>query len=107
MLEICNDLILAHRCRAGAVHPNIKCHRARRERRHPKAAHNRSRSERPPLDSLENVIGGLKIEGLIAKLMYRALYKMHLQAVHGSMKTMLDTLAAILTRSTEPRIKLH
>jgi NADH dehydrogenase len=54
-----------------------------------------------------NVIGGLKIEGLLAKLMYRALYKMHLQAVHGSAKTMLDTLAAIVTRSTEPRIKLH
>jgi NADH dehydrogenase len=47
------------------------------------------------------------VNDLLAKLMYRALYKMHLQAVHGSAKTMLDTLAAIVTRSTEPRIKLH
>jgi hypothetical protein len=31
------------------------------------------------------------VNDLLAKLMYRALYKMHLQAVHGSAKTMLDT----------------
>jgi NADH dehydrogenase len=54
-----------------------------------------------------NVIGGLKIEGVVAKMMYRSLYKMHLQAVHGSTKTALDTLAELITRRTEPRIKLH
>src|SRR4029453_13966222 len=47
-------------CNQATPHPAdpIKCHRARRERRHPKAAHNRSGSEWPPLDSLENKIGG-------------------------------------------------
>jgi NADH dehydrogenase len=54
-----------------------------------------------------NVVGGLKIEGLVAKLMYRALYRMHLQAVHGSFKTGLDTVAAVLAGRTRPRVKLH
>jgi NADH dehydrogenase len=54
-----------------------------------------------------NVAGGLKIEGLIAKTMYRALYKMHLQAVHGNAKTILDTVAGFISRRTEPRVKLH
>ena len=54
-----------------------------------------------------NVAGGLKIEGLIARIMYRSLYKMHLLAVHGSVKTFFDTVAQFITRHTEPRIKLH
>jgi NADH dehydrogenase len=54
-----------------------------------------------------NVVGGLKIEGLIAKLMYRALYKMHLQVVHGSFKTGLDTIAEVVAGRTKPRVKLH
>jgi NADH dehydrogenase len=54
-----------------------------------------------------NVIGGLKIEGLIAKLMYRALYKQHLKAVHGSFKTALDTIAGFVSGRTKPRVKLH
>jgi NADH dehydrogenase len=49
-----------------------------------------------------NVIGGLKIEGLVAKLMYRALYRMHLQAVHGTFKTGLDTIAAIVAGRAKP-----
>src|SRR5712675_1775634 len=54
-----------------------------------------------------NVAGGLKIEGLIARVMYRSLYKMHLLAVHGSAKTFFETVAQVITRHTEPRIKLH
>ncbi|MFB9979270.1 NAD(P)/FAD-dependent oxidoreductase [Mesorhizobium kowhaii] len=54
-----------------------------------------------------SLIGGLKIEGLLARLMYRSLYKMHLKAVHGTFKTALDTIAAILARRTKPRVKLH
>jgi NADH:quinone reductase (non-electrogenic) len=54
-----------------------------------------------------NVVGGLKIEGLVAKLMYRALYRMHLQAVHGTIKTGLDIFAAVLAGRTRPRVKLH
>jgi NADH dehydrogenase len=54
-----------------------------------------------------NIIGGLKIEGLVAKMMYRSLYQMHLRAVHGSAKTAINVIAKILMRRSEPRIKLH
>ena len=54
-----------------------------------------------------NVIGGLKIEGLVAKMMYRALYRMHLMAIHGPVKTALDTFGAFVTRRGKPRVKLH
>ncbi|MGH1417687.1 MAG: NAD(P)/FAD-dependent oxidoreductase [Hyphomicrobiaceae bacterium] len=49
----------------------------------------------------------MMIEGLFAKLMYRSLYKMHEVALHGYAKVFLDTLARLITRRTEPHIKLH
>jgi NADH:ubiquinone reductase (H+-translocating) len=49
----------------------------------------------------------MMIEGYFARLMYRSLYKMHERALHGAVKTALGTLARILTRRTEPRVKLH
>jgi NADH:ubiquinone reductase (H+-translocating) len=49
----------------------------------------------------------LFIEGYIARLMYRSLYKLHQLALHGFSKVSLDTLARILTRRTEPHVKLH
>ncbi len=51
--------------------------------------------------------GSVMIEGLFAKLMYLSLYKMHEFALHGFTKVFLDTLARIITRRTEPHIKLH
>ena len=51
--------------------------------------------------------GSIMIEGYFAKLMYMSLYKMHELALHGFTKVFLDTLARILTRRTEPHIKLH
>ena len=47
------------------------------------------------------------IEGMFARFMYRSLYKMHEYALHGFTKVALDTLARILTRRTEPHVKLH
>lgn len=47
------------------------------------------------------------IKGLVARLMYQSLYTMHQRALHGSTKVALDTTARMLTRCTEPRIKLH
>jgi len=47
------------------------------------------------------------VEGLIARLMYRLLYKMHEVALHGPWTVGLDTLARLLSRRTEPRVKLH
>jgi NADH:ubiquinone reductase (H+-translocating) len=51
--------------------------------------------------------GNLMIEGYIARLMYVSLYKMHELALHGFTKVALDTLARLITRRTEPHVKLH
>jgi NADH dehydrogenase len=51
--------------------------------------------------------GNLLIEGYFAKLMYLSLYKLHELAVHGPVKTTLNTLARLITRQTHPKVKLH
>ena len=51
--------------------------------------------------------GSLFIEGLFARMMYVSLYRMHLYALHGFAKVFFDTLARLITRRTEPRVKLH
>ncbi len=51
--------------------------------------------------------GNLFIEGLLAGLMYKSLHKMHQLALHGPTKVALDTVARLITRRTEPVVKLH
>jgi NADH dehydrogenase len=51
--------------------------------------------------------GSLRVEGLIARLMYRSLYLMHLRALHGTARVVIDLLARLITRGAEPRVKLH
>lgn len=51
--------------------------------------------------------GNLWVEGLFARWMYLSLYKMHELALHGFWKTTLGSASRILTRGTEPRVKLH
>jgi NADH dehydrogenase len=51
--------------------------------------------------------GSLMIEGLFARMMYLLLYKMHELALHGTAKVTLDTVARVITRRTEPHVKLH
>ncbi|MCW5603664.1 MAG: NAD(P)/FAD-dependent oxidoreductase [Burkholderiales bacterium] len=51
--------------------------------------------------------GSLFIEGLFARFMYVSLYRMHLHALHGFAKVFFDSLARMITRRTEPRVKLH
>ncbi len=51
--------------------------------------------------------GSLMIEGYFAGLMYISLYKMHEYALHGFAKVLLDTLARLITRRTQPHVKLH
>jgi NADH dehydrogenase len=55
------------------------------------------------------VIGkDLFIEGVLARLVYRSLYKMHEMALHGVWKTLTATLARGLSRQRgEPKVKLH
>ncbi|AZO76012.1 MAG: NAD(P)/FAD-dependent oxidoreductase [Mesorhizobium sp.] len=54
-----------------------------------------------------SLVGGLRIEGLLARLAYRSLHKMHLRAVHGLAKTVLNSIGEMVIRRTRPRIKLH
>lgn len=62
--------------------------------------------------TIGNLMGGLLggnlwVEGLFARLMYVSLYKLHQIALHGYWKVALNTLARIITRRTEPHVKLH
>ena len=51
--------------------------------------------------------GNLLIEGYFARLMYVSLYKMHDYALHGFLKVFLDTIVRMITRRTDPPVKLH
>jgi len=51
--------------------------------------------------------GSMYIEGLIARIMYRSLYKMHLVALHGFFSVMLQSIGRLISRRTEPHVKLH
>jgi NADH dehydrogenase len=51
--------------------------------------------------------GSVRVEGLLAKMFYISLYKMHLWALHGFWRMAFDTLARMIRRQTEPRVKLH
>lgn len=59
--------------------------------------------------SLMGAISGssMYIEGLIARLMYRSLYQMHLIALHGFFSVALQSLGRFISRRTEPHVKLH
>jgi NADH:ubiquinone reductase (H+-translocating) len=49
----------------------------------------------------------IRVEGWFARLMYVSLYKMHLLALHGWWRVVVDTLARTLRRGVDPRVKLH
>lgn len=68
-----------------------------------------SLGEYSTVGSLMGFVSGksMRIEGWFAKLMYRSLYKMHETALHGPFKVALDTLSRLITRRTEPQVKLH
>lgn len=51
--------------------------------------------------------GSMYIQGLFARVMYRSLYKMHLMALHGVMAVIVHTIGRIISRRTEPHVKLH
>jgi NADH dehydrogenase len=51
--------------------------------------------------------GNLFLEGYFARMMYLSLYKMHELALHGFFKVALDTMARLISRRTEPHVKLH
>lgn len=53
------------------------------------------------------ITGNLWISGVIARLMYVSLYKLHQAALYGWWRTLLLGLANRLRRTVDPEIKLH
>ncbi|CUA85792.1 NAD(P)/FAD-dependent oxidoreductase [Pseudidiomarina woesei] len=51
--------------------------------------------------------GAMMVEGWLARIMYKSLYRMHQVAVHGYFKTFLFILVQRLNRRLKPRLKLH
>ncbi|GGB96426.1 NADH dehydrogenase [Oxalicibacterium flavum] len=63
-------------------------------------------------DAVGNLMGPLIgstlfIEGILARLLYISLYRMHVIALHGWLRTAADSLGQWLQRKTSPRVKLH
>jgi NADH dehydrogenase len=63
-------------------------------------------------DAVGNLMGPLIgstlfIEGLLARMLYFSLYRMHMVALHGWVRTAADTMGQWLQRKTAPRVKLH
>jgi NADH dehydrogenase len=63
-------------------------------------------------DAVGNLMGPLIgstlfIEGFLARMLYVSLYRRHLIALHGFIRTAADTLGQWLQRKTAPRVKLH
>ena len=48
-----------------------------------------------------------RVEGWIAKFFYVSLYRQHIWALHGFWRMALDTLAHMLRRQVDPKVKLH
>ncbi|TQM12289.1 NADH dehydrogenase [Pseudoxanthomonas sp. 3HH-4] len=64
------------------------------------------------LGATGNLMGGLIsgrlfVDGILARIMYRSLYRMHCVALHGWWRTGVDMLANLLRRSISTKIKLH
>ncbi len=51
--------------------------------------------------------GRLKFQGWAAKMFYISLYRLHVWALYGFWRMALDTLARMIRRQTEPKVKLH
>lgn len=62
-------------------------------------------------DTVGNLMGGfvqnMFIEGMLARVMYKSLYKMHERALHGVVRTALHVVARGLAGRGAPRVKLH
>lgn len=51
--------------------------------------------------------GSVFIEGILARLMYSSLYKMHQVALHGMPRVIMTTIGNLFSRRSKPRMKLH
>jgi NADH dehydrogenase len=54
------------------------------------------------------LIGGkIFVDGILAKMMYLSLYRMHTVALHGWWRTIIEIAANLLRKSISPKVKLH
>ena len=53
------------------------------------------------------IMGSIRVEGLIARVVYLSLYKMHQMALFGPVRMAMLTLSHLFRRSVHPNIKLH
>ncbi|TCJ11916.1 NAD(P)/FAD-dependent oxidoreductase [Parasulfuritortus cantonensis] len=51
--------------------------------------------------------GSVMVEGIVARLVYWSLYKLHQVTLNGYFKTVLSTLANLINSPNKPTIKLH
>ncbi|KFZ30423.1 NADH dehydrogenase [Pseudidiomarina salinarum] len=51
--------------------------------------------------------GAMMVEGWLARLMYKSLYRMHQVEVHGYFRTFLFIIVQKINRRLKPRLKLH
>ncbi|MDC4714309.1 NAD(P)/FAD-dependent oxidoreductase, partial [Acinetobacter baumannii] len=58
-------------------------------------------------NSVGHILGGVNIEGYIARLMYVSLYRLHQVALHGMFKTSILILKDLLSKSSRPHLKMH
>lgn len=54
-----------------------------------------------------NLFGSVMIEGALARAAYLSLYRRHQLAINGLGWVILATIARVLARGTQPRLKLH
>ena len=68
-----------------------------------------SLGEYSTVGSLMGFLAGrsMMVEGYFAKLMYRSLHKMHERALQGAWRTAIASAWRVLSRRTEPHVKLH
>ncbi|WP_233842583.1 NAD(P)/FAD-dependent oxidoreductase [Dyella sp. 2HG41-7] len=54
------------------------------------------------------LIGGrIFVDGIVAKIMYVSLYRLHTIALHGWWRTMMEMVSSLLHRTLSPKVKLH
>lgn len=52
-------------------------------------------------------MGDINVQGVLARIMYVSLYRLHQVAIHGFFKTAVLMVKDLLARSSGPRLKLH
>ncbi len=58
-------------------------------------------------NTVGNLMGKINVQGLLARIMYVSLYRMHQMALHGVFKTLVLMSKDLLSRSSGPKLKLH